>query len=201
MALLSCSLHRFHGGENPSEIVGNGLGSMLVEEKLVDESRGPHDKCLKKKYHHIRVEDADALLKHWTQRQAAGEIPFQFNNGVNTNQHGKNVSVNANTSDPVGQGTNQKGLYRIPRRTRNEQVMEHPKEVVRDRLSRCLEDRVEETLPGTQANLSPIPATKGLPKLPRHIKSCQQRKMGGMMFYIHPTLHPPAHAYTFLKII
>ncbi|KAF8262974.1 hypothetical protein EI94DRAFT_1807966 [Lactarius quietus] len=33
-------------------------------------------------YHHIRVKDADALLKHWTRRQAAREIPFQFKNGV-----------------------------------------------------------------------------------------------------------------------
>ncbi|KAI9436453.1 hypothetical protein H4582DRAFT_2078612 [Lactarius indigo] len=29
-------------------------------------------------YHHIRQEDVNALLKHWTQRQAAGEIPFRF---------------------------------------------------------------------------------------------------------------------------
>ncbi|KAF8257949.1 hypothetical protein EI94DRAFT_1708448 [Lactarius quietus] len=53
-------------------------------------------------YHDIRVENANALLKHWTQRQAAGEIPFQFKNGVNTDRRGKKVSVNANTSDPVG---------------------------------------------------------------------------------------------------
>ncbi|KAF8262968.1 hypothetical protein EI94DRAFT_1808036 [Lactarius quietus] len=53
-------------------------------------------------YHHICVEDADALLKHWTQRQAAREIPFQFKNGVNTDWCGKKVSVNANTSNPVG---------------------------------------------------------------------------------------------------
>src|SRR6266702_546093 len=29
-------------------------------------------------YHHIRQEDVNALLKHWTQRQAAGKIPFHF---------------------------------------------------------------------------------------------------------------------------
>src|SRR6266702_4525231 len=29
-------------------------------------------------YHHICQEDVNALLKHWTQRQAAGEIPFRF---------------------------------------------------------------------------------------------------------------------------
>ena len=31
-------------------------------------------------YHHIRLEDANALLKHWTQRQASGEVPFRFKN-------------------------------------------------------------------------------------------------------------------------
>ncbi|KAH9012877.1 hypothetical protein EDB84DRAFT_1568967 [Lactarius hengduanensis] len=29
-------------------------------------------------YHHIRLDDANSLLKHWIQRQAAGEIPFRF---------------------------------------------------------------------------------------------------------------------------
>ncbi|KAI9428291.1 hypothetical protein H4582DRAFT_2086330 [Lactarius indigo] len=29
-------------------------------------------------YHHICQEDVNALLKHWTQRQAASEIPFHF---------------------------------------------------------------------------------------------------------------------------
>ena len=31
-------------------------------------------------YHHIRLEDANTLLKHWTQRQASGEVPFRFKN-------------------------------------------------------------------------------------------------------------------------
>src|SRR6266571_3250382 len=29
-------------------------------------------------YHHIHQEDVNTLLKHWTQRQAAGKIPFRF---------------------------------------------------------------------------------------------------------------------------
>ncbi|KAF8262952.1 hypothetical protein EI94DRAFT_1704374 [Lactarius quietus] len=53
-------------------------------------------------YHHICIEDADALLKHWTQRQAAREILFWFKSGVNANQCGKKVSVNDDTSSPVG---------------------------------------------------------------------------------------------------
>src|SRR6201996_6232911 len=36
-------------------------------------------------YHHIQVNDANALLQHWTQRQAAGEIPFQFKNNFKDN--------------------------------------------------------------------------------------------------------------------
>ncbi|KAF8274182.1 hypothetical protein EI94DRAFT_1696126 [Lactarius quietus] len=63
-------------------------------------------------YHHICVEDADALLKHWTQRQAAGEIPFWFKNSVNTNRHGKKVSVNANTSDSVGPRDQSEGILK-----------------------------------------------------------------------------------------
>lgn len=29
-------------------------------------------------FHHIRVDNVNAILKHWTQRQAAGAIPFRF---------------------------------------------------------------------------------------------------------------------------
>jgi hypothetical protein len=29
-------------------------------------------------YHHIRRQDANAILEHWTRRQAAGKVPFQF---------------------------------------------------------------------------------------------------------------------------
>jgi hypothetical protein len=31
-----------------------------------------------KQYHHLRQEDINDLLKHWTHRQAAGEVPFCF---------------------------------------------------------------------------------------------------------------------------
>ena len=37
-------------------------------------------------YHHIRVNDANALLQHWTQRQAAGEITFRFKNNFKDNR-------------------------------------------------------------------------------------------------------------------
>ena len=31
-----------------------------------------------RQFHHIRQEEANALLEHWTQRQAAGEAPLRF---------------------------------------------------------------------------------------------------------------------------
>src|ERR1700761_3430214 len=36
-------------------------------------------------YHHIQVNDANAFLQHWMQRQAAREIPFQFKNNFKDN--------------------------------------------------------------------------------------------------------------------
>ena len=35
-----------------------------------------------KQYHHIRREDANAILKHWTERQAAGKVPFRFSKAL-----------------------------------------------------------------------------------------------------------------------
>ena len=36
-----------------------------------------------KQYYHLRQEDVHELLKHWTERQAAGEVPFDFKKEVN----------------------------------------------------------------------------------------------------------------------
>jgi hypothetical protein len=47
-------------------------------------------------HHHIRLEDADALLQHWTQRQAAGEIPLRFKNALKANRVGNRYSTNTN---------------------------------------------------------------------------------------------------------
>ncbi|KAH9020903.1 hypothetical protein EDB85DRAFT_2152752 [Lactarius pseudohatsudake] len=38
-------------------------------------------------YHHIRLDNANSLLKHWIQRQAAGEIPFHFKKLDKVDQH------------------------------------------------------------------------------------------------------------------
>ncbi|KAI9433116.1 hypothetical protein H4582DRAFT_2082572 [Lactarius indigo] len=38
-------------------------------------------------YHHIRLHDANSLLKHWIQRRAASEIPFRFKKVDKANRH------------------------------------------------------------------------------------------------------------------
>ena len=47
-------------------------------------------------YHHIRLEDANTLLQHWTQRQASGEIPFWFKNNLAANGHEKQTLEDVN---------------------------------------------------------------------------------------------------------
>jgi hypothetical protein len=46
-------------------------------------------------FHHIRREDASAILKHWTSRQAAGKAPLRFNKLDKAAQRGKQVSAAA----------------------------------------------------------------------------------------------------------
>ncbi|KAN0136928.1 hypothetical protein V8E53_005369 [Lactarius tabidus] len=53
-------------------------------------------------YHHICINDADSLLRHWMQRQAAGEIPFQFKNILMAKQHKKLASAGDSTPTPAG---------------------------------------------------------------------------------------------------
>jgi hypothetical protein len=46
--------------------------------------------------HHIRLKEADALLQHWTTRQAAGERPLLFKKqDVPAARHGKHASASA----------------------------------------------------------------------------------------------------------
>lgn len=52
-------------------------------------------------YHHIRLDDANALLQHWTQRQAAGEIPLRFKNNFKADRRGLRASEDGDTSTPV----------------------------------------------------------------------------------------------------
>ena len=50
-------------------------------------------------FHHMRVENINSILHHWTQRQAAGEIPFRFKKA---DRQGKRAS--AVESAPIGVG-------------------------------------------------------------------------------------------------
>jgi hypothetical protein len=53
-------------------------------------------------FHHLRLDDANALLKHWTQRQAAGEIPFRFKKFDKADQRGKRASADEDASAGMG---------------------------------------------------------------------------------------------------
>ena len=61
-------------------------------------------------YHHICLDDANALLQHWMQRQAAGEIPLQFKNNIKANCHGTQASEDGDTSTPVLRDQSEGGL-------------------------------------------------------------------------------------------
>ena len=49
----------------------------------------------------MHKEDVNAVLKHWTERQAAGEIPFRFKNLPTTSKRGKQSSADINTPTPA----------------------------------------------------------------------------------------------------
>ena len=52
-------------------------------------------------YHHIRLDNANTLLQHWTQRQAAGEVPLQFKNNFKADQCSTPTSEDGDSSTPV----------------------------------------------------------------------------------------------------
>ncbi|KAF8272278.1 hypothetical protein EI94DRAFT_1697618 [Lactarius quietus] len=117
-------------------------------------------------YHHIRVEDT--MLSSSTGLR--GKLPGRSRSGSK-----------CRTKGPI-----RRDSTGFPGEPGMSWVTEHPKEVVRDRLSRCLADRVEETLPGTQAKRS-LPSTSVFPlyqhkrpaKAAEARKDLRQRKMGG----------------------
>jgi hypothetical protein len=57
--------------------------------------------CTLTQCHHMHKEDVNAVLKHWTDRQAAGEIPFRFKNNPMANKRGKQSSADVNTPTPA----------------------------------------------------------------------------------------------------
>jgi hypothetical protein len=42
-----------------------------------------------KQFYHLTRKDVNAILKHWTQRQAAGKVPFRFKNAAKAIQRNK----------------------------------------------------------------------------------------------------------------
>jgi hypothetical protein len=60
-------------------------------------------------FHHIRVDDANTLLKHWTQRQSAGEIPLRFMKSDKADRHGKRASADEDVYTGVGQKDQSEG--------------------------------------------------------------------------------------------
>lgn len=91
-----------------SEIVAGGGKARIPWARLI-EAQGdfilakylPNGVTLAQ-FHHIRVDDANALLKHWTQRQAAGEIPFRFKKFDKADRRGRRASADEDASTGVG---------------------------------------------------------------------------------------------------
>ncbi|KAH9069434.1 hypothetical protein EDB83DRAFT_2314458 [Lactarius deliciosus] len=50
-------------------------------------------------FHHIRLGDANALLKHWTTRQAAGQTPFRFKKGDKNSRRSKAADIGTDNGD------------------------------------------------------------------------------------------------------
>ncbi|KAI9445921.1 hypothetical protein H4582DRAFT_2069242 [Lactarius indigo] len=53
-------------------------------------------------YHHIRHGDADALLKHWTTRQAARQVPFRFKKGDKPSRQSNTAEIGPGNGEEEG---------------------------------------------------------------------------------------------------
>jgi hypothetical protein len=51
-----------------------------------------------KQFYHLTRKDINAILKHWTQRQAAGKVPFRFKNAAKAIQRNK-PTTEGNSAD------------------------------------------------------------------------------------------------------
>ncbi|KAH9025353.1 hypothetical protein EDB83DRAFT_2319893 [Lactarius deliciosus] len=75
-------------------------------------------------YHHLCLKDANALLKHWIQRQAAGKVPFCFKKVQKADRHhgGERGSGNYHSSAGAGpSGQSQGDASRSPSSSANGQ--------------------------------------------------------------------------------
>jgi hypothetical protein len=61
-------------------------------------------------FHHIRLSDANALLQHWTARQAAGQIAFRFKKVDNTSRQPNPAPTAGGASADIGPGNREQDL-------------------------------------------------------------------------------------------
>jgi hypothetical protein len=59
-------------------------------------------------YHHIRLQDANSVLQHWTARQVAGQIAFRFKTVDDTSFWSKSAPREGNISADIGSGNGEK---------------------------------------------------------------------------------------------
>ena len=62
-----------------------------ARDKYIKPKYLPKDVVIKQ-FHHIRLDDLNALLEHWTSRQAAGKVPLRFTKAVNGIRQDKGTS-------------------------------------------------------------------------------------------------------------
>lgn len=60
----------------------------------------PEDVVLRQ-YYHLRQDDVNALLEHWTQRQNDGKIPFRFKKVTKASQHSQSTSEESDTDNDM----------------------------------------------------------------------------------------------------
>jgi hypothetical protein len=102
---LNC--HFLQSACSPIQISGVAAGTSKVRvpwrrlreapEEFIDSDYLPMGVTLTQ-CHHLRVKDANTLLKHWTQRKADGKIPLQFRKDENAGRIGKQASAEDNAS-------------------------------------------------------------------------------------------------------
>jgi hypothetical protein len=75
-------------------------------EDFIEDKYLPSGEVHLKQYHHMKVEYVNALLSHWTDRQAAGLESFRFKDLANTDQRGKRAA----DSEDRAQGDKEHGV-------------------------------------------------------------------------------------------
>ena len=79
-----------------------GLGDYIDSKYL------PEQVSLKQ-YYHLVQEDVNALLEHWTRRQAASEVPLSFKKVAKTVWPNKHALEESNTNTDTGQDEEEGG--------------------------------------------------------------------------------------------